>query len=514
MTNVSATILTNNSAVLAGLLAQGVYGDDEAAMWVYFGRQDGDTNPAAWESSRFAGVNAHFNPTTFAVTVNGLASNTNFYFRFYAANSTNSAWAPSSATFTTKVLSADNFGSRMKISFTGYNRSEPLANFPALINLGTNLPGFSYHQFASPTGGDLRFAAADGLTPLAHEIDEWNTNGISRVWVQMPLLSGTNDFCWAYWGNPLDPQAPPSNTNGAVWSPNFQLVWHLKESGFPFADSALQHPAISGTAPTSAPGQIGRGVSINGTSQYLNAGTVSLGNAFTLSTWLKLDPTATDIQAIWANKSGGWNSDGFALFVDSYQTSDRMLRLETGDGVGGTAAASATGAVSTGQWHLIAASIDRAAGSARLYLDGADITQSSSVDTSFNNLGLVDFAQITNGGFHFKGTMDEARIENLARSSNWVWASWMTAATNGPLQSYSAIIPQIPTLAMDGFSGGSLALSWPASGVGYVLLAATNLAAPIAWLPITNLPVWTNNQWQVVLPPDQAANHFYRLQFR
>src|SRR5262249_42738177 len=151
-------------------------------------------------------------------------------FRFYAANSTNAAWAPSSAVFSTAVLDASKFGSRMKISFAGYNRPETLVNFPVLVNLGTNLPGFSYRQFASPSGGDLRFADASGLTALPHEIDEWNTNGVSHIWVQVPSLSDTNDFIWAYWGNPLDNQAPASTTNGTVWSAGYQLVWHLKES--------------------------------------------------------------------------------------------------------------------------------------------------------------------------------------------------------------------------------------------------------------------------------------------
>jgi hypothetical protein len=80
------------------------------------------------------------------------------------------------------------------------------------------------------------------------------------------------------------------------------LVWHLKESGFPFLDSSRQHSAVSGVAPVSTAGKIGRGVQFNGSSQFLDAGIVNLGNAFTLSAWLNISPSApTTIQTIYNN---------------------------------------------------------------------------------------------------------------------------------------------------------------------------------------------------------------------
>src|SRR4051812_32544282 len=68
---------------------------------------------------------------------------------------------------------------------------------------------------------DLRFTDATGSHLVGHEIDEWNTNGISSIWVQVPLLAGTNDSIWAYWGNPAGTNLPASSTNGSVWSQDF-----------------------------------------------------------------------------------------------------------------------------------------------------------------------------------------------------------------------------------------------------------------------------------------------------
>jgi hypothetical protein len=508
--NLGFTMTSTNTADVTGTLAQGIYGDDEANVFVLWGRQDGGANFNAWENSRFLGLNGHFNPSVYTCTLTNLAPNTNYFFRFYGINAHGSAFSSSSSVFTT-TLDPSAFGSRLKISFAGYNRGESLVNFPMLVNLSTNLPGFSYRQFASPTGGDLRFTDSGGLTPIPHEIDEWNTNGTSVVWVNIPLLSSTNDFIWAYWGNPSATNPPAWTTNGGVW-PNHDLVWHLKETALPFMDSAQQYPALSGTAPASTAGQIGRGSAFNGSSQFLNAGPVNLGPAFTLSAWVKVDPSASSIQTIWANKPGGWNSAGFALYVNSYNTTDEKLVLETGDGVNGLNASTIANVVTPGVWHRVTAVIDEAGGNARLYVDGTDYTQTSTVDNAFPNQTGVNLGRFTNSSFYFKGAMDEVRIESGKRSSNWVWAAWMNVISNSTLANYSGIAQASPAVSIGGSADGGTVLTWPASGVGFALCYATNLMPPVAWTPATNQPSLTNNQWQIALPPDAAGSRYYRLQ--
>ncbi|HLX70543.1 MAG TPA: DUF2341 domain-containing protein, partial [Verrucomicrobiae bacterium] len=393
----------------------------------------------------------------------------------------------------------------------GYNRGESLINFPMLVNLSSNLPGFSYKQFASPTGGDLRFTDASGLTPIPHEIDEWNTNGTSVVWVNVPIMSTTNDFIWAYWGNPNATNPPAYTTNGTVW-PNHDLVWHLKETALPFADSTQQHPALSGIAPASTTGEIGQGVSFGGSSQYLNAGTVNLGPTFTLSAWVKVDPSATNIQTIWANKASSFNSAGFALFINSFNTADQRVLLETGNGVNGVDAETVPNVLTPGQWHRVTAVVDENATTAHLYVDGVDYTQNSSVNGSFPNQAGVNLGRFTNNTFYFKGAMDEVRIESGTRDSNWVWAAWMNVVSNTTLANYTGITQAAPALSIGGSPDGGTVLTWPASGVGFTLYTATNLTPPITWTPATNQPAFSNNQWQMTLPPDQTTSRYYRLQ--
>ena len=152
---------------------------------------------------------------------------------------------PPSPAIPPEPVNPQAFGSRMKITFAGYDRTEPLTHFPVLVTFSNNLPGFAYSQFASPTGADLRFTDGDGTTTIAHEVDEWDTNGVSSVWVQLPVLSNPTNAIWAYWGNPAATNAPAWTTNGSVWAPDHELTWHLKDC----ADSTLKHPGFSTNAP-------------------------------------------------------------------------------------------------------------------------------------------------------------------------------------------------------------------------------------------------------------------------
>ncbi len=197
--------------------------------------------------------------------------------------------------------------------------------------------------------------------------------------------------------------------------------------------------------------------------------------------------------------------------MNSYNTGDLKVHLETGNGSAGTEVTSVTGAFSLAQWHLLSASVDRTAGTARLYMDGADITASGSIRTDFSNQSDVNAARMTNSGFYLKGTIDEARILSATASSNWVWASWMTVASNATFASYSTVTQQTPALKICA-SGSNLILNWPASGVGLSIYTTTNLTPPVLWTSATNQPFLTNSQWQITLPPGSDATRFYRLQ--
>jgi Domain of unknown function (DUF2341) len=506
--NMGASFVAPSSAIVSGSLAQGVYGDDEATLWVFWGLHDGGTNAQAWENSEVVAVNTNFNPRTYSVTPSNFVSQTNYYYRFYATNATTNAWAPVSSQFSTVTLTPSDFGSRMNIIFSGYSSGQTLVDFPVLVNLSTNLPGFSYLQFASPTGADLRFTDANGTSLIPFQIDEWNTNGISSVWVDVPSLSTSGDSIWAYWGNTS--QDTPNMPSGNVWlNAGYEIVYHLSESGLPYADSTGQHPATGGVIPTRTAGVVGHGQAFNGT-EYLSPGAVTLSNQFTTYAWIYVNPGASNIQTIWANQVGGYGANGFSWFVDTYNEADRVMHADSGNGAGSGADPTGTTTVSSGQWHFVAATWDQPDSVVNMYLDGALIGSGTVVNT-FALTNTLDLGAFLNPAFQFNGDMDEARIQTGVASSNWIYTSWATVAANTELENYSTVVEQLPNLAISNVSNGIM-LTWPGSGVGYTLYSTTNLAVASSWQPAAIQPEVVSNQWEVELPTNSNNANFYRLQ--
>ncbi len=99
-----------------------------------------------------------------------------------ASNTITVSLGTSPAPRNTELEDPQSFGSRMKITFAGYNRGESLSSIPLLVKLSPSTPGFSYRQFASATGNDLRFTDAGGRAALFHEIEEWNSARQQSNW--------------------------------------------------------------------------------------------------------------------------------------------------------------------------------------------------------------------------------------------------------------------------------------------------------------------------------------------
>ncbi len=76
--------------------------------------------------------------------------------------------------------------------------------------------------------------------------------------------------------------------------------------------------------------------------------------------------------------------------------------------------------------------------------------------------------------------------------------------------SATTLVPTAMTLAVARASN-ALIPSWPAAGA-FGVQYATNLTPPVAWLSLTNSPVFTNNEWCVTLPVASNGQRFFRLQ--
>ena len=474
-----------------------------------------------WFENGVAVPNATNSSYTFAALLG-----TNTY--FVTVTNSASAGTPTVSSTATVVgmpsttLNPANYTDRIKITFSGYNRGETLMDFPILVKLSTAIPGFDYSHFASGTGGDLRFTDAGGTRVIPHEIDEWVPGGVSTVWVQMPALSGTNDFIWAYWGNPSDTTAP-SGTN--VWLPqpfenvpSYQRVYHLKEGAFPFVDSTRNHDVTNGVAAGLTNGIIGTAGAFDGTDR-LDAGTNDLGDAFTMSAWVNIPTTTTDIQTLWANFPGGFGGAGMGLWVDSFKTADQVIDFGSGNGAGGgNESKSPGGTVPFGDWHLVTVAINRTNGTGQFYLDGNNVASSVGIVKDFNTLNDLVIGSFIGGGSPFHGAMDEARIRSSVNSSNWVWATWATVAQNSTLESYSSVTSSVvsvtPVTIQFSTAAGNLILSG-SGGAGdanlqYYILSSTNLNLPLAqWTPVITNNFNNNGDFSNAVPIDATKPSQY-----
>ena len=164
----------------------------------------------------------------------GLVEDADYDYAFMASNNLGRTIVRS-GTFMTGIgfkrpdPSVAEFSRGVKFTVTGYTGTQELTNFPVLVRLSNNSPaGFSYADFYNPgdvQGSDLCFLDAAG-NGIPHEIDTWNPNGESLVWVTLPrMVNGTAFSMWYR-----------SSKNGSVvcadnaWE-DYTGVWHLGEGG-------------------------------------------------------------------------------------------------------------------------------------------------------------------------------------------------------------------------------------------------------------------------------------------
>jgi len=335
---------------------------------------------------------------------------------------------------------------KMKITLAGYNRPEPLTNFPVLVVFNESIPGFSYSQFLDANGGDLRMYTADEGMELYYEIEQWKTNGDSCVWVQVPVLTNGAVLC-ARWGDAGLASRPAYATNGAAWDSKFRGVWHLAESAGTNRDSTVNgnHGIRNGNVYAAA-GSAGAAQLFAG-SAFVDCGnqaSLLIQSNLTLSVWI--NPTNLSGERGLASKWG--SSWCWSLNHDGSDVPGRQ-------GIYFSGWKTASNAVSTGVWSHVAMVYDRPGKKIDFYLNG--VHDGSVSETSVPGTGAnLYIGQRQSGSYRFAGYMDEARVEATARSSNWIWASWLNVASN----SLFCAVDPVQTLASAGRDAYGIPDAW------------------------------------------------------
>ena len=362
-------------------------------------------------------------------------------------------------------IDASQFARMFNISFPGYTGSATLTDFPVLIRLSKDLNDFKYSACKVANGGDLRFADSDGNL-LSSEIDTWNPNGESLVWVKVPTFN-KNVMITAHYGNANPPAVNPKD----VWSNGYVGVWHLGESARPLRNSTattdidFTHSHDNDAEPgrydeciafANNDGAIGRSVKFDTITDSSNEkihrggllafdpdGKLSGFDAISIEIWEKVDTAFDETNDRYMLSKRSDVGDKLCPYYFSITTALRptsVMQLSNKGTCWVSAWAGNLTQSHAGSWNFHCAQYDKNMTTHTNYLNG--VYAGARDDASGNPL-ISDDAPLCLGNYTvpyymsgtkptvFNGALDELRISNVARPNAWVMATYDTVHNEG-----------------------------------------------------------------------------------
>ena len=420
----------------------------------------------------------------------------------------------------------------------GYTGTSTLSGFPVLVRIAENSPsGFSYDDLQSKaTGADIAFVDMSS-NGLPFEIDTWNPNGTSLIWVRLPTMANGTQFVMCWGSDSSGKDVCPDN----LWS-GFTGVWHMGDPGDGVTnvlDSTANH--LDGTTVASSKsvpaGKIGgarfitsntnnksgkpydSGVTVDMTDDAAKLAAVdAIVPEFSASFWVRpqnnaqwwyfITRKAADLNPGWGLQNGSdGNNSSFKVFraYGGTETDGNCMNLT---GVNGLA---------NGTWTKIDA-VWMADKAFKLYVNGILAKEGTLVNAAENGnqtkLGIggsmapppldQNLNDNHKNGRGVYGDMDEVRLRGGAMTADWIAADYATQTsasflTAGAAQPYEASAePQVGVTVSDlsytsatfavsvGSLGMDAGMTADASWADLALLVGTDpaLASPLFAVPL------------------------------
>ncbi len=205
-------------------------------------------------------------------------------------------------------------------------------------------------------------------------------------------------------------------------------------------------PTFSGEAKSGS-----RAIVLDGDGDYVDfPDAMDFGSQFSIALWVKPEPGALGIQNLIANGPGGWATDGFKIYYNTWSdpaTADNALAVETGNSAGGgDAYRSAAGAITEGAWNHVVTTVDTAAGEVRLYVDGSEAAGTGGLIADMNLNQDWEIGAMK-GSWFLAGSIDDVQVYSGVLTADEV--AWL----NG---NAGAVIPEPGTLVLIIVGGLSL----------------------------------------------------------
>jgi hypothetical protein len=304
---------------------------------------------------------------------------------------------------------ADVWCFRRRLTFDNRSQVSDLTDFPVLVVL-TESVNIDYTKVRG-AGQDLRFTDSDGVTSLDHEIETWDANGTSYVWVKVPQVDGASDtdHIYMYYGRPT---ASDGQNASGVWSNGYVHVNHMAPA---LGDSSGNAVVATDNGTADTVGKVGRAREYDGASSYINYEPNGMSEASgTVLLWASL----TDIGGI----TYAFSHHSFAAVRDNRvylrTVADRQTLFSS---LGDQGAIDSGFDLVLGEWHMLSLGWDGTR--SYVYVDGSPTPNPGEPYTYAG--GIAPFyttGKYSHGTEYWYGRIDELRVSNVLRSADWIAA--------------------------------------------------------------------------------------------
>ena len=377
-----------------------------------------------------------------------------------------------------------------RLEVAGYAGTETLAGVPVLVRLSESIPGFHYADCGT-AGAGLVFCDEANEVVFPHEIDEWNPDGESLVWVRLPSLAAGTAFQMGWGGTAA---APDSH---AVWS-DYAGVWHMNEASGTAFDSttngldAVPGFGANGSAATLAQivacedGACGR-ARVNATTNikkgnYMQAPSydaLGMGDEFSVSIWFR-GSVPENYPRLVSRKNANEDAGGFEIAL----TTDGRFDVR-----GGSADATDKYLLPPFSDTWVNLVVSFRGRDLVCYTNGSVFaTLPDSIAAADDNGTPLAFGNKPSGNGNivsFVGQYDEIRLRGGTLSADRIRADYDTIANRNFLSFGTVVgIPDAPTVLAEGDLVSGVTICLGGAPDGWTLHYTTDGSTPTADSPV------------------------------
>jgi hypothetical protein len=319
---------------------------------------------------------------------------------------------------------------------------EALIDLPVLLLLDA---GRIDYDAVAPDGKDIRVVDADGQTELAFEVDGWNADGVSSLWVRVPLIpadSNEEALC-VYFGNP---NAGDGQDAPGTWPAPYSAVWHLSPD---LRDATSFDHDLIDYGSSAAPGAIqdarafgGMGESVYGTAEP----GLQIHDDLTVSAWARFDSLTMGAYAnliVAVGTSGETQAANYPWWLSRNENGRMRTYWEYADGLDVDVVSTVPTSADPSKWHEYAFVRDAVSMEVRFYVDGEllgdPVTFDTAPDGGADAWPTIGADAYDPDAYFINGAVDEVRVVAGTRTAGWLRASYNSEidalVSYGPMES-------------------------------------------------------------------------------